>query len=198
MSHVKYALVLFVIFVALSVCAFFVVPIIQHYKPALPVVETAVPEVKQTDGSIIVERAPDARAKPRHEVPKGAKVERVASVTVLGGGLKMPGGEIKHCPPVTVELSLIREMDGGKRVIASSPDGQIIKAIDIPIETATPIEEAKKWAAGMSWSPTLKTSGVWIERDVMRARVGIDLNQTRWQDFGPTGTEARIRVGWNF
>lgn len=166
-------------------------------RPA-PVIETPAPEVKQDDGSVIVERAPDAKAKPKHKVPKGAKVERTASVTVQGEGLKMPGGEIKPCPPVTVDLSLVREHDGGKRVIASSPDGQIVRAIDIPIETAAPPEEPKKWAAGLSWSPTHQTAGVWLERDVSRFRVGVEISQTRQQAFGPTGGEARIRVGWTF
>lgn len=169
-----------------------------YFSRPAPVVEKPAPEVKQDDGSVIVERAPDAKAKPKHKVPNGVKVERTASVTVQGEGLKMPGGEVKPCPPVTVDLSLVREQDGGKRVIASSPDGQIVRAIDIPIETAAPPEEPKKWAAGLSWSPTHQTAGVWLERDVSRFRVGVEINQTRQQAFGPTGAEARIRVGWTF
>lgn len=71
-----------------------------YFARPVPVVEKPAPEVKQDDGSVIVERAPDAKAKPKHKIPNGAKVERTASVTVQGEGLKMPGGEIKPCPPV--------------------------------------------------------------------------------------------------
>lgn len=166
-------------------------------RPA-PVAEKPAPEIRQVDGSVVAARAPDAKAKPKHRIPKGAQVERTASVTVQGGGLKMPSGETKPCPPVTVDLSLVREQDGGKRVIASSPDGQVVRAIDIPIEAAAPPPEPKKWAAGLSWSPTHQTAGVWLERDVMRFRVGVEINQTRQQAFGPTGAEARIRMGWTF
>lgn len=188
----RYAILMPFVLIASGMLAFWYVSRLEA------VVEIPAPEVKQDDGSVIVERAPDAKAKPKHKIPKGAKVERAASMTVQGDGLKMPDGEVKPCPQVTVDLSLVREQDGGKRVIASSPDGQIVRAIDIPVETAAPPEELKKWAAGLSWSPAHQTAGVWIERDVMRFRVGVEVNQTRRQEHELTGSEARVRVGWVF
>jgi hypothetical protein len=178
----------------------------KAFSPAV-VVETPAPAVEQQDGSKVIKRAPDAKAKPKHMTPKGAKVERVVSVTLKskapsGFGAashdKISGLSLADCPPVTLDLSLVREQDGGKRVVASSPDGEILKAIDIPVETAAAPEEQKKWAAGLSWSPTNETLGAWIERDVWLVRLGAEINQVRRAAYGPTDIEARVRVGVMF
>ena len=165
-------------------------------RPA-PVVEKPAPAVVQEDGSIIVERAPDAEAKPKQAIPKGSKVERTGEFTALGAGLKIDG-VLRPCPPVTIDTTLIRNPDGSKRVIVSSPDGTITKAIDIPVETAAPPPEPKAWAAGLSYSPTKQTMGVWIEKGIWRVRLGAEINQTRQTLAGPTGVEARLRLGMTF
>lgn len=167
------------------------------FKPA-PVIETAKPSETQADGSTVIERKPDAKAKPKHQTPKGAKVERVG--TIIAQGETPP--EIKACtsipcPSVTIETSLVRLPDGSKRVIVSSPDGQIQRAVDIPVETAAPPPEPPKWAAGLSYS-TMQTPGLWVERDLGRVRLGAEINQTRQTVGGPTGFEARARIGWAF
>lgn len=158
-----------------------------------PVVETAAPAQQHPDGSVTLERKPDAAAKPVHPVPKQSTVERVGRVTV------QPAAAI-DAPPVNVDWSLVREQDGGKRVIASSPDGVIVGGVDIPIETAAPLPPQKRWAAGLSWSPQHETYGAWIERDVpvfaATARVGVDINQTRIDR--ESGIEARVRIGFAF
>lgn len=38
------------------------------------------------------------------------------------------------CPPVTVDLSLVRMPDKTRRVVASSPDGVVLSGVDIPVE----------------------------------------------------------------
>lgn len=161
--------------------------------------ETAKPAEVQPDGSLILERTiTTPAAKPKQQVPKGAKVERVGSITVQGETPK----EIKactavECPPATIETSLVRLPDGSKRVLVSSPDGTILKGVDIPVETQeTP--EPKVWAAGVSLNPQNQTFGVWVERDVLRARVGVEINQTRQNLVGPVGAEIRVRAGWTF
>lgn len=175
-----------------------------HVAKPKPVVETPAAQVKQDDGSIVLERKPDAKARPAHAVPKGAKVERVASVTVkptqtgAGQGLRGSLKPAPDCPPVRVDLSLIRLPDQTRRVVASSPDGDVVAGMDIPVETAAPPPEPKKWAAGLSWSPNHQTAGAWVERDIGRVRLGAELNQTRPWIGGPSGVEARLRVGWAF
>lgn len=160
-----------------------------------PAIEGPAPAVLQADGSVVVERAPDPKARPPHALPRGAKVERVVSVTVepSGKGITLPSGEVK-CPPVTVDLSLDRMPDGTRRVVASSPDGQITKALDIPVESIAP-PAAHKWAAGLSYDPVKGTPGVWLERDLWRVRLGVEANQTRQYVGGPTAGELRLRVG---
>lgn len=163
-----------------------------------PVRETAAPEVRQADGSVVLERRPNAAAKPKQRIPRKAKVERVAQVTVQPAAIAEPG---KPCPPVTVDLSMIREPDGMRRVLASSPDGQVVGGLDVPVETAAPPAEPKRWAAGLSWSPSAQTPGVWIERDVpvfkWVVRMGAEVNQTRVATYA-TGVETRLRVGLAF
>ena len=167
-------------------------------QPA-PVVETAAPEQHQADGSVVLERRPDAKARPKQLIPPKAKLERVAQVTVQPAAVPAAG---EPCPPVSLDLSLVREDDGGRRLLASSPDGTIVGGVDVPVETAAPPPKPLRWAAGVSWSPANETAGLWIERDVplfsTAARVGIDLNQERALPGSPAGADLRVRVGLAF
>lgn len=163
------------------------------------VIETAAPEVKQADGSIEIARAPDAKAKPKQHIPKGAKVERIEEFTLQGQTPPEIAACTKvKCPPVKVDMTLVRLPDNSKRVVASSPDGQIVSALDIPVETAAPPPDPPKWAAGLSYDPIKATPGIWLERDVWRVRVGIEANQTRQEIGGPAKGEIRLRAGWTF
>lgn len=167
----------------------------------VPVAETPAPEQRQADGSLILERQPDPTAQPKQPIPRRAKVERVASVTIQPDTAPPEAGQ--PCPPVTVDLSLIREPDGGRRILASSPDGRVVGGLDVPVEPIILPASAKRWGAGLSWSPN-QTYGVWVERDVeiplvnLAARIGLDLNQTRVQTSAKTDVEARLRVGIAF
>lgn len=158
-------------------------------------VETPAPAATQADGSLVLARAPDAKATPKQAVPKGARVERVMAVDVkpAGGGLK-PGAD-----SLRVDMTLVRLPDKTRRVVASSPDGEVVGGIDIPVEPAAPAPEPKKWAAGVSWSPTHRTAGIWIERDIWRVRVGAELAQVRPLGlYGGADAELRVRAGWTF
>ncbi len=166
-------------------------------KPKV-VIETAAPAVVQADGSVIAEKAPDASAKPKQIIPKGARVERIFQVKAKGQGIKLPSGETKDCPPVTIDMSLVRQEDGSKRVLVSSPDGQISKSLDIPVENVTAPAEAKKWGAGILFNPVSQTGGVWIDRDIGRIRLGVQLNQTRASLTSPVSAELWIKAGMTF
>lgn len=167
-------------------------------KPA-KVVETAKPAETQADGSTVLERAPTTpKARPKQAVPKGGKVERIGSITAQG---ETPP-EIKACtsvpcPPVTIDTSLIRMPDGSRRVVVSSADGTILKGVDIPVETIE-VVEPKLWAAGISLDPLRQTMGAWVERDIGRVRLGVEINQTRQSLAGPVAAEVRVRAGWTF
>lgn len=177
-----------------------------------PVVETRAPEQRQADGSLVLERRPDAGAKPAQQVPREAKVERVGQVTVRpNSGRKVVRDpdiadssvhNADPCPPVTIDWSLVREPDGGRRFLASSPDATIVGGVDIPVETAAPPPKPLRWAAGLSWAPVYGTYGVWVERDVplfgKAARLGADFMQVRQSPGDPAGTDVRIRLGVAF
>jgi hypothetical protein len=151
-------------------------------KP-IPEDASPAPMVRQADESVIAERAPDAHPlPPRHIIPKGAIEERREEIIVAPAS---PASSVE------VDLSLVRQ-GNERRVIASSPDGTILKAVDIPIEPALIPPPALPWAAGLSYD-TRHAVGVWLDRDVGRLVVGGSLARL------PDGkAEAQIRVGVRF
>lgn len=111
--------------------------------------------------------------KPAQEIPKGAKVERIVEVTVdptgkpssglnLGavlGGRQAPstpgdrsprGSAVMACPPVTVDLSLVRMPDKTQRVLASSPDGSVVGGIDVPVDQPASFKVQRWTASGLA------------------------------------------------
>lgn len=164
--------------------------------PSTVVVEHPAPAARQEDGSLVLPREASGpitpMRKPAQAVPKKTKVERIVQVAVAP--TQPPAGQ--PCPPVTVDLTLVREPDGSRRVVASSPDGQVISGRDIPIET--PAERPDyRWAAGLSLDPIHQTPGVWVDRTWRRLRVGVEANQVAIKGGG-TGGEIRVRLGWVF
>lgn len=166
------------------------------------IIETAAPEQQLPGGGLMLARQLDPAAKPKQPIPRGARVERIAQLTVQPGKSTAEAG--KPCPPVTVDMTLIRERDGGRRVLASSPDGQVVGGIDVPVEPIIVPTPAKRWAAGLSIEPVRQTWGAWVERDLdlplvnLAARVGVDLNQTVGAGPLPMGLEGRVRLGVAF
>jgi hypothetical protein len=154
----------------------------KHFFEAgpAPVVESAAPAVKQADGSVIEERAATAPdTKPFNALPKGAKLIRRESVTVQPRAQPAAPGQAAGPLPlaVTTNLDLDRMADGTERVVASSPDGQVTGAIDIPVAPPTPAPP--KWAAGVAYGIPMggvRSEGVWVERDVWRVRLGLEAN----------------------
>lgn len=163
-----------------------------------PVQETAAPEQRQADGSLKLERKPDPHAKPKQQIQRKAKVERITQIVVQPNAIAEAG---QPCPPITVDMTLVREPDGMRRALASSPDGQVLGGIDVPVDTAAPPPEPKRWAAGISWAPADSAAGVWIDRDVpvfgQVVRVGADINQVRESPHS-YDVEARLRLGIAF
>jgi hypothetical protein len=170
-----------------------------------PGVENIAPAAAQSqpDGSVILAREPvasaPAAAKPKAKIPKGATLERQIRVTVKPrASLKIPATQsapagTQACPPVTVDLSLVRDGDG-RRVVASSPDGDVVGGIDVPVEAGI-IPVSHPWAAGVSCnagqSCALRGTGAWVERDLGRIRVGAEaFKQTDGH------LQGRVRVGW--
>ena len=83
--------------------------------------------------------------------------------------------KLVECPPVTVDLSLIRNADDSQSVIASSTDGVILGGVDIPVENAKAPPSPKLWAVGGAISSRGEFGG-WIDRDIGWLRVGTQIN----------------------
>lgn len=185
------------------------------WKPSAPKQETYHAEAKQKDGSVVAEVKPDASAKPAHMIPKGGTVERVVKVTVKPKPLLVAEGSkasvnqkvaelsgnsgqlecpLVECPPVNIELSLVRMPDESRRVVASSPDGEILSAVDIPVEAAAPVPEPKLYAAGVSVEPFKRTLGAWVDRDIGFLRSGAEVNQLRNGSFGEWDIRAKVGI----
>ena len=153
----------------------------RNVAPRAEVITYRVP-VRQADGSLIAERTPEAKPAPApHKIPRGWKEDRRVSATVKPTRA--------DCPPVALDMSLVRDGEGGKRVIVSSPDGTVTGAQDIPIDPGLVPAPVRRWAAGLAYDPQERKSSAWIERDFARARVGAELSQSG---------EARVRVGITF
>ena len=100
------------------------------------------------------------------------------------------------CPPVTVDLSLVRMPDKTRRVVASSQDGVVLSGLDIPVESA-PEEEPLRWTA----SALLQVDG-----DAVRPGLGLDWRPLERLQVGfeayarkdLTRPGVGLRTGFNF
>lgn len=173
-------------------------------QPAPENIEPA-PEARQDDGSVVLERDPQPASEPApHTIPAGHVEERRISVQVQPDVIRKSDttntdvsvAPACECKPVRVDLSLVRDTEGGRRVIASSPDGRVIGGLDVPI-VGSNVPTQRKWGAGISYDPFRQSPGAWIERDYGRLRIGADLYQDRL-DERTSGLAIRARIGWTF
>jgi hypothetical protein len=131
-------------------------------------------ELERAPAGVIAGAPPGSPAlKPAQIIPKGAKVERIVQITVdpiknalpipqatsfRGGPATLPGSLAvavgpssgRACPPVTVDLTLVRLKDKTQRVLASSPNGEVVGGIDVPVQDQ-PVPRIQRWtAAGLA------------------------------------------------
>lgn len=161
------------------------------WRPKPRVAETPAAAVVQRDGSTILARAPDAHAKAPMLTPKGT-LERVVKLvvqakpettvvhdtvsaisgtmgmdSVISSGYASDSGKnvTIRCPPIEVDLALVREKDGSKRVVAKPPNGTILSGVDIPVETAAP-ERTLPWAVGPIYDVGSRSWGAAVTRNL--------------------------------
>lgn len=155
-----------------------------YLHQSTPIVETHKPAITQKDGSVVLERAPDAKTDvPAPKLP--GKLERTVVVKVKPKPEKKPEPVkpdangmcpvAKECPALTVRLDLVHDAEAGRRVVASSPDGEIVGGIDIPMEKWVRRNE-NKWAAGLTYDTDRKV-GAFLDRDLGPFRLGIEADQ---------------------
>jgi len=141
------------------------------------ITETNAPEIRQADGSLVLERNISERRIPKKPPinPFGASEWIRHSEVVIKPTASLIGSnaEIK---PIVVSFDLIRLSDKTYRVIASADGGEVIGGIDVPIET-TAYPDQPKWAAG---GILLNNGyGAFIQRSMGAFLVGLDVTQSK-------------------
>lgn len=169
-------------------------------------------------GDVMLGRDAGGSPKPATAVPPGAKVERIIRVVVKpspgpstgetaptngsGPGTDAtpgpPSTATNPCPPVQVDLTLVRMPDKTRRVIASSHDGQVLpgSSVDIPVDVA---DEPKvlKHAAGLVYgvnSAGGKSEGVFYDHDFKFLRTGAEVTRDTYSNIA-TGWSVRGKFG---
>lgn len=178
------------------------------YRPEVKA-ETYAPEKRLRDGALVLEKKPGAKAEadaiaPPPKLPAG-KPERTVVVTVKPKPKPLPPAQPalpgqdgfcpvpreQECPPVRVRLDLVKLADDTRRVVASSPDGEIVGGLDVPL---APIVTARQplWAAGVTMTHDRRFGG-FIDRDMGPVRLGAEIGQA-----ADAGLEFRVRAGIRF
>lgn len=143
------------------------------YRPDQPQPERYAAKVIQSDKSVILEKKPQADAKPAHQIPKGAKVLRVAKVKVKPNVDHIPEArKMIDCPPVDLDLTLVTK-DDQTSLIASSKNGDIVGGIDIPVINTKPAQEPLKWSIAAAYYSN-KAYSARVERDLGPTRVSVE------------------------
>jgi hypothetical protein len=161
-----------------------------------PIIETNAPEIRQSDGSLVLERnISETKIPKKPPIMPFRKSEwlRHTEVTIKpNASLIASNGEIK---PIVVKLDLIRLSDKTYRVIANAEGGEVIGGIDVPIET-THYPDPPKWAAG---GIILNNGyGAFIQRSVGAFLIGLDVTQTTHKAVNSKDLGYSLRIGVRF
>lgn len=114
--------------------------------PAEYAVETPQASVTYSDGSVLAERAPQAKpSMPAPTRPAGSRVTRTEEVTIQPAGpvaKPQPAGKPEQacktaedftCPPINVRLDVLEMPDGTTRVTGRTDTGDFLAFRDIPM-----------------------------------------------------------------
>lgn len=115
-------------------------------RQARPVTVQPAPAIRQTDGSLVLERQPWANPPQKRaglpKMPPGSTVTRITTVQV----------EPERPGPVAVQLVQV-DTPAGPRVVASSEDGRVIGGLDL-VGPVVPSPKVPRWSvqAIRAWS----------------------------------------------
>jgi hypothetical protein len=171
------------------------------YNPGPPKWGPPAPAVRQSDGSLILERKPDPNAKAPAEIPRRSKLVRVVKVEVQPRATPVqdassatPDGASQRliCPSAEVDLSLLQNSDKTERVVASSPEGAIVGGVDVPVAPLPKLPKDARW-----------TLSALRGYDVTRAKTawGVGLSYSRGSFLataGAIGSTTFVGIGVKF
>jgi hypothetical protein len=178
------------------------VPTLANERPA--------PQIVQKDGSVMLERKSDAAAKPNMDVPKGDKVLRVGKiqwVPSVAATAPTAGSVPQGTPtqpsslpaiPQTIDWALVKEPDGGERLVVKAEDGTVVGGEDVVISEPSQAAQKRPWAVSVSRQLNQATWGLRVDRDVAFLRLGLALTQVRSDLTGRLSTDTVASVGFTF
>ena len=180
----------------------------RHQNQSAPIVT---PAFHQADGSLVLATQPSQHPKPAQMIPAGAHVTQTVEAVIHTVPITIPLPSIPATPSlpstitipgrdVTVDLSIITTPNGQRRAVVSSPDGTVIKGVDIQ-EVGPPAPKLLKSAAGLVFGTTAwgdKAEGMFYDRDLAFVRVGIEVTKNTYAIANRTGWEVRGKVGIRF
>lgn len=153
---------------------------------------SAAPAQRQSDGSLVLARQPDAKPPPApHKTPAGGEEVRRITTTLQPKPGTTADGTPCTCRPISLTTSLV-DIDGGLRVVQSAGGADVVDGVDAPIRPLLLAPPPRAWAAGVSFDPFAGSWGGWAERDIGRVRLGVDIYDDR------NRPAARLRAGFNF
>lgn len=105
------------------------------FTPAPAPIETPAAEIRQGDGSVVLERAPDPLAKPAHEIPRGGTVERQVSVTVRPTPVRRPDLTTPPAGSATVKPGIPTPRDSAGEIIPPAiPAADTVLCPDVTVD----------------------------------------------------------------
>lgn len=159
------------------------------WKPRAPIVESPAVSIRQPDSSLVLARRPDTVVKIRHQLPPGFVPERhvelavqprppIAPVSPNAGNVSPSAPIVSHFDPIVpapvrIRLTLGRMPDGTRRVIASSPDGEVMDSLSIDVPLGESAAPARKLVHSIGVTRDVLT-GAWgavVTRDVAFLRL---------------------------
>lgn len=156
-----------------------------------PVVIREAPEVRQSDGSLVLAVKPVEKANPKHQLPAGATVTGTAEVSLSPGvsaeatttthGSSLGAGTPVTPTPLQLDMTFFKLPDGTERVSVSSADAsQVVSGVYHPVQRPL-APKTHLWGAGVSMSVDYITGRqVWggcVTRDLGPFRVGLNVNR---------------------
>lgn len=181
----------------------------QHPTPIVHVVPK--PQINNADGSVVLPVQPSQNMQPAHPVPHGGHVETTASVTIQTNQptASIPNSQshadtppmIVPCPPVTVDITIYRESDGTRRIEVSTPDGKIVKGMQIQNGVGPPSPRILKNSVGVVAGTAFdgqKSIGAYYDRDWKFIRWGGEITKNTYSSIQKQGWEIRAKIGINF
>lgn len=146
-----------------------------------PPQETFAQAIKQTDGSLVLERNPYEKPK-KILMPTGAELFRQANFIVSTKTDKL-----------NLSVSLVKMPDDTLRTIVKTDKGEVIGGTDVPIDMLhRPVDYT--WNAGFILGDQLK--GIYVQKFYKRFNFGLDLYQ-HFDNFHKQ-LGYNVRIGYSF